>query len=343
MPPEREDDRLVLDPGQLHDYIDRKGPFLFHVTREDAVKSILRDGLRPGSERGVSTAAGFFRTRAGRVYLGDLRTLAVVKVAGARAYLRVDLRQLDSSCLDPDEDRVQDSFDRRGNGWVAQPPPTNTATTDPEFVGQALADWADATEGFDAPEVSAKSLESGRVAYRGVVPPEAIKVVRFPSEGPELFRAGVLRVLDKPPADLPTAPLLGYYETEVARATALARSIIASAARAAGESPDHILPDWPQPEHALTTRDLLTRARRERAQNGEWDKAEVLHAALQVAETAAELQPELGWAPTRDACVAVAQAAVEVVGRLQQSCGAETAAAAAATAMEAAAAVSDPD
>lgn len=63
---------MVLDKDVLDDHISRSDPFMFHVTRADAVPAILAGGLRPGSELGVSTKDGFVKTREGHVYLGDL-------------------------------------------------------------------------------------------------------------------------------------------------------------------------------------------------------------------------------------------------------------------------------
>jgi hypothetical protein len=267
---------------------------MFHVTRADAVAAILAEGLRPGSERGVTSKGGFFKTRQGHVYLGNLLSLAIVEVAGRRAYLQVDLSKLEPALIDPDEDQVQSSFDRRGGGWVTEPPPVLPEGTDPEEAGQALATWADTTEGFDAPEVTAKSLESGRISYRGTIPADAITVVTFLSEGPQLFHDAAQQTLSDRIVGLTPPPELGFYKTEVARALALARSLIRSAAESVGEPADPLLPEWPQSEHAIPTRDLLIRAARERVQAGELARAEVLRAAKHVAGAVPELQPELG-------------------------------------------------
>ena len=121
---------MPIDRERLEDHISRRGPLMFHVTAAAAVPAIRADGLRPGSELGVSSKGGFFKTRQGRVYLGDALSLALVEVEGNRAYLGVDLRGLDPELIDPDEDQVQGSFDPAGAGWVAQPPPINSYDTD---------------------------------------------------------------------------------------------------------------------------------------------------------------------------------------------------------------------
>jgi hypothetical protein len=43
-----------------------------------------------------------------------------------------------------------------------------------------LAHWAETTPGFDAPEVAAKSLARGRIAYSGTIPPEALAAIDWP-------------------------------------------------------------------------------------------------------------------------------------------------------------------
>ena len=334
---------MALDPDILTAYFSRRGRFMFHVTGADVVPAILAAGLVPGSERGVSSKGGFFKTRADHVYLGNLLSLAIVPVAGRRAYLRVDLNKLDPALIDPDEDQVQGSFDRGADGWVTAPPPMLPQGTDPEEAGQALATWADTTKSFDAPEVTAKSLESGRISYRGTIPADAITVVTFLSEGPRRFHDAAQQALSDGNLGLMPPPELGFYKTEVARAVALARSLIRSAAQSVGEPTDPLLPGWPQSEHAIPTRDLLIRAARERARAGELAGAEVLCAAKRVAGAVPELQPELGWSATCDACVTIAEAGLEVITCLREHVGENAAAAAARAAMGAVAAVPDQD
>ena len=324
---------MALDKDVLDDHISRRGPFMFHVTPADAVPAILAGGLRPGSELGISTKDGFFKIREGHVYLGDLSIRALVEVACTRAYLQIDLSKLDPALIDPDEDQVQGSFDRKGGGWVSNPPPVNSGDGGPETVGQALADWAETIDGFDAPEVTAKSLESGRVSYRGTIPPEAIQVVTFHSEGPELFNQGVVQALNDPHFNLTPPPPLGFYKTEVARALALARSLIASAAENVGEPVDRLLPDWPHSEHAIYTRDLLIGAARDRARTGQLVPADILRSAQHVAEVVPDIQPELGWPMTRDACVNIATAGIGVITTLRDRAGRDVAATAAQAAM----------
>lgn len=191
--------RIAIDPENLADYMGRRGPKLHHVTTREAVDSIREHGLVPGSQRGYRIHSGFFATRADHVYLGDLLTVGIVEVPGERVLLAVDLRDLEPELVDPDEDEVQQSYFRSDGPWLAhdEHPPIRQMDGDEEAPGQdgVLAAWADTTEGFDAPEITAKSLERGRIAYRGTVPSEAIEEVHLPSEAAERFAVGVVPIL----------------------------------------------------------------------------------------------------------------------------------------------------
>ena len=146
---------MVLDKHVLDDHISRRGPFMFHVTQADAVPAILAGGLRPGSELGVSTNDGFFKTREGHVYLGDLSICPWLRCP-ARAPTS---RSISASSILHSSTRTRirckDLSTGNGGGWVAKPPPVNSRDGVPEAVGPALADWAETTEGFDAPEIDA--------------------------------------------------------------------------------------------------------------------------------------------------------------------------------------------
>lgn len=200
---------MAIHSEALADHIARRGPIMFHVTTANALPAIFDKGLRPGSERGISSKGGFFKTREGLVYLGDEMRLAVVEVTVPRAYLAVDLSKLDPRLLAPDEDAVQNSFDHGALGWVREPPPGLPDGVHPGEVAVALATWADRTEGFDAPEVTANSLDAGLIAYRGTIPPHAIKVIPVPSEGAAHFQNGAKAILG-PDTDLAAVPELGF-------------------------------------------------------------------------------------------------------------------------------------
>ena len=94
------------------------------------------------------------------------------------SFMRVDLAALSPELIDRDEDMVGERFPE----LVAEQPPRREMTGDLEAPGQAgaLARWADETAGFDRSEVTARSLECKRIAYRGVIPPVALTLPDTP-------------------------------------------------------------------------------------------------------------------------------------------------------------------
>lgn len=122
---------------------------------------------------------------------------------------------------------------------------------------------------------------------------------------------------------------------------ALARCLITTAAKGVGAAAEPFLPDWPFPEHAIPTRDLLIKMERERYRVDELPQAEVLRAARQIACHVAHLEPEVGWSSTRDRCMAIALAAVEIVRRIRDHAGLDAAVSAAQAAMAVIASVPD--
>lgn len=59
-----------------------------------------------------------------------------------------------------------------GDPWVDARPPNDRAPAD-----GTLADWAEATPGFDSSEVTAKSLRGGSISYADAVPGAAVQAV----------------------------------------------------------------------------------------------------------------------------------------------------------------------
>jgi hypothetical protein len=151
----------------------------FSMRRGTTIWRILEDGIRPGSELGRwNTARTFHRTRPGHVYLATLehcRRLQASLDLGAGT-VRVDLRRLDPSRIDPDEDLVQHAW-HRGERWVDSDPPLLGPDWKQGPHGErTLAHWAETTPGFDTRTVTAGSLAGGRISYRGTVPPNALEV-----------------------------------------------------------------------------------------------------------------------------------------------------------------------
>jgi hypothetical protein len=175
----------VIDPSDLAAHISAHGPWLYHATPAANVESILREGLKPGSEVGRShSGSGFHKTRPGHVYLSTAEQLEPIRHEIGDATIRVDLRLLDPRRIDPDEDKVQGSFlpfEGTGEPWVTTEPPWFGPdwTAGPLCEG-TLAHWAETTSDFDAPTTTAKSLGRGRIAYRGTVPPHALAAIAWP-------------------------------------------------------------------------------------------------------------------------------------------------------------------
>jgi hypothetical protein len=176
---------VVIDPEELARHIAAHGACLYHATNADP-EAIARAGLIPGSELGVHTSPSpFLHTRAGHVYLGGREYLKRVLATNPHWNIvwAVDLRQLDPERVVPDEDVVSAAW--WGHGWegfpitehwvsVAAPLHDVGWQSGPNREG-TRAHWAETTPGFDAPDVTAKSLAHGSVAYRGRIPPHALR------------------------------------------------------------------------------------------------------------------------------------------------------------------------
>jgi hypothetical protein len=151
----------MIEAEALEAYIERGNGYLFHVTPASNVEAIKQEGIRPGSELGRSTRDDFFRTRRGHVYLIRQSDLPIVEAGPDPRLFRVDLTYLDPALVDPDEDMVSERFADAVGGKA----PERLCDEDcNELPGQAgkLADWAEATAGFDAPGLTVRSLEGGR-------------------------------------------------------------------------------------------------------------------------------------------------------------------------------------
>jgi hypothetical protein len=219
----------VLDADRFAEIL-KAVPRLYHVTRATNVERIKVEGLRPGSEMGV-TRDDFFSTRPGHVYLLGLKDVPIVEVAGEPAVFAVDLAALDPALIDPDEDMVQQRFPE----LVSVTAPRRSLTPDgAEYPGQggALARWAERTPGFDRSEVTEQSLSAHqRLAYRGIIPTEALTPVSISSTALEAFR----EALPPPIADaLPQSPPWGGWRIEVTRARVLVAGCIRAALQAVG-------------------------------------------------------------------------------------------------------------
>jgi len=333
---------MAIDPEVLCEHVKKRGRYLHHVTPREAVPSVLEQGLVPGSQLGHRQHGGFFETRADHVYLSDLLTVAVVEIPGERALLAVDLCQLNPELIDPDEDMVQQSFWSSGGRWLDhdEHPPIRQMEEGSEVQGQdgALASWAEETEGFDAPQITAKSLNEGRIAYSGVVPPAAIEEIHHPSEGCAFFATTVASELGEA-VELPAGPPLGFYRTEIGRAYALAACVIDGSMRLVTAVDWEGGTKFTLPEQALDVADHLRAIARGLRHGGDFERSELPGAAAALADAVSEFQPEVGWSSNRDQCVVLAERATDCVRLVKRDHGENTAEDVARGALESALAV----
>jgi hypothetical protein len=219
----------VLDPDKLATFIE-VCPVLCHVTPASNIERIQREGLRPGSEIDVITRDDFFSTRPGHTYLIGLGDVPIVEVGAEPRVFAVDLAALDPTLINPDEDMVAERFP----GMVAVSPPHREMNEGVEVHGQRgrRAGWAEATLGFDRSEVTERSLFEGRrIAYRGVVPPEALTLLSTPSPVLAAFEGALSKDLG---ASVSALPFSRGWRVEVARSQVLARESVCGVLRTVG-------------------------------------------------------------------------------------------------------------
>lgn len=183
----------MIDSNGYAELLARR-PFLFHRVwgADDArLGSVLDNGL----ERVSSQYVGFFESRPGHVYMGDRASVLEIEPecdpdTTPWALLRIDVAHLEPCRFSADEDHfmVHSFCDhesaRRGEQICRQFhiefPPSKWVWEWAEYLRlkiPSLGQWADAVGlGADPAEVR-YSLSRGTVAYRGVVPPAALRVV----------------------------------------------------------------------------------------------------------------------------------------------------------------------
>lgn len=123
-----------------------------------------------------SWAGKFQQPRSGHAYLGSEKYAAPYLKFGGQM-LKVDLRKLDPSKMNADEDHfVQHSNTSPLVNQIRafDPPPS------PDYYhserGETLGDWADRLELGHNPEETHHSMSQGSMAYNGHIPPEAISL-----------------------------------------------------------------------------------------------------------------------------------------------------------------------
>jgi len=188
---------MAIDSHALGGWIALHGPYLFHVTSDDATRQkILREGLIPWDDGPGSSAWNdepFLMPRPGHVYLGTenfMRTLAASLGVQSHTLLRVDLRRLDPQRVNPDEDIFLPC------GYLGKLNPSAFGIEDPtglvddprynigrdERPYASYGEWAEDIDFGRDGSVTEASLEYGAVSFRGIVAPAALEAVRVTGE-----------------------------------------------------------------------------------------------------------------------------------------------------------------
>jgi hypothetical protein len=181
----------VIDSAGYAELLAR-APTLYHRVWDSDAKldSILAHGL----ERVASNYSGFFESRPGCVYMGEReRVLSMRPEADdARPWtlLAIDTRQLERGRINPDEDdfmchgfcdhalaRLGERACRRSHTpW----PPSKWLWEWARYLSiplPSLGEWAEQVGLGDDPAQTRFGIARRRLAYRGVVPASALRVV----------------------------------------------------------------------------------------------------------------------------------------------------------------------
>ncbi len=172
-------------------------PVLFHyVWNADVatLDSIVANGL----ERQWSRYDGFWRSRPGHVYLGELDALRRIFAADENecqypyALLSIATAWLEPQKINPDEDHFLTSMfpeasrNKVGERHACQHfghefPPTEWMWEWAEYLKcwrlPSLGEWADAVGLGKHPDEARYSMSKGTLAYDGVIPPRALRLI----------------------------------------------------------------------------------------------------------------------------------------------------------------------
>jgi hypothetical protein len=150
----------------------------YHGTPSDRVEKVLAEGLLPGQEGDWD--GSYMAPRPGHVYLTSDPTEAKMRGSGKTedmpytTVLQIDPSYLDPANMSPDEDLMSDDIKRdHGIGYMRDDAQYKSVGDLAEGLG-----WGDDTSVTD-PYVRRGSP----LAYRGVIPPEALSVYKDPEEG----------------------------------------------------------------------------------------------------------------------------------------------------------------
>jgi hypothetical protein len=269
----------VIDPERFLEYI-AVHPVLYHVTPARNVEPIRKEGLRPGSELGVSTLDNFFKPRPGHTHLIKYRDVPVVEVLGDPRVFAVDLSALDPELIDPDEDMVAERFPE----VVSIPPPRRQMEGEEEASGQEgeRARWAGSIPDFDRSEVTERSLTEGRIAYRGTIPPAALALVDVRSPVLAGFLSGLSPEFREA---LPPSPPTSGWRSEVERGRIVATNMARGVLRTVGQQIPMPVADG---RETRATADHLVRLSRTLGRGGKINEAAAAREARLVIEKLGE-------------------------------------------------------
>lgn len=172
-------------------------PYLYHLVgdiNDDKLGSVLEHGL----DRTASHYGGMFVSRPGHAYMGSLRTvlrgdaLRGLRERGPYALLRIEVGKLEPHRINPDEDHFMTGY------WVENSvncvdgkhacrrfhlpfPPTTWIWEWAEYLKRpipTLGEWAEGVKLGADPAETRYSLAKGSLAYGGVIPPDALRLVQ---------------------------------------------------------------------------------------------------------------------------------------------------------------------
>lgn len=191
--------RAAVDPVWLQKWMEVNGPYMTHQTDSwDTARKIEKEGLIPHDQGPGSQYGGVLVPRANHAYIGrNLKALSAYSQLGETSLknntVAVDLRKLDPSTINPDEDafdpnvafREGDKPELRGQLPHDVPWWKETREDEPGFPGthgvvaggkryENAGEWADVNR-VNEPHHTAWSLNTmGHAAVEGGVHPEAI-------------------------------------------------------------------------------------------------------------------------------------------------------------------------
>ncbi len=174
-------------PTWLGQWMARHGPYAYHGSDEDFDAEIARNGLMPWNQipnykPGIGQEGELGQPRPGHIYLS---ATPPYPEDYSRIY-KVDLRKLNPENLNPDEDWYSDA---------PGSPPINS------YTGQGAENLGLG----DDPAHTHASMEWGKFAHRGRIPPEAISI-----HGPSVISARLAWDVQDPRSELaPKCPHCG--------------------------------------------------------------------------------------------------------------------------------------